>query len=103
MVAYYADKGYQCFTNVAGEEKPLAGTVAISPGISEIESVVEHAGTFVGIRSGLCDVIRSANARKIALYPDYNYSDTRWKAIDIYALNGWENIVIKGEGVWETK
>lgn len=97
VVSYYAERGYQCFTNVAGDEKPLAGTTAISPRISEMKSVVERAGTFVGIRSGLCDVIRSVNARKVALYPDYNYTDTKWKAIDIYALDGWENIVIKEE------
>lgn len=103
VVAYYVERGYQCFTNVAGVEKPLDGTIAISPKISELKSVVERAGTFVGIRSGLCDVIRNVSARKIALYPDYNYSDTRWKAIDIYALGGWENIVIKGEGEWERK
>lgn len=95
IVEYYTAKGYQCFTNVAGEEKPLAGTIAISPRIAEMKSVVERAGTYVGIRSGLCDVIRNVNARKIALYPDYNYSDTEWKAIDIYALEGWENIVVK--------
>lgn len=103
VVSHYADRGYQCFTNVAGEEKPLAGTTAISPRISEMKSVVERAGTFVGIRSGLCDVIRNVNARRVALYPDYNYSDTRWKAIDIYALNGWENIVVKGEEEWERR
>lgn len=104
VVEYYAEQGYQCFTNVAGEEMPLAGTVAISPRISEMKSVVERAGIFVGIRSGLCDVIRNVTARKIALYPDYNYSDTKWKAIDIYALDGWENIVIKeGEGEWMRK
>ena len=103
MVAHYTERGYQCFTNVAGDEKSLAGTIGISPRISEMKSVVERAGTYVGIRSGLCDVIRSVKARKIALYPDYNYSDTKWKAIDIYALDGWENIVIKGEREWEKK
>lgn len=103
IVACCTDRGYQCFTNVAGEEKPLPGTEAISPRIAEMKSVVERAGTFVGIRSGLCDVIRSVNARKIALYPDYNYSDTKWKAIDIYALAGWENIVRKEDGTWERR
>ena len=97
VVAHYKDKGYQCFTNVAGEEQPLAGTVAISPRILEMKSVVERAGTYVGIRSGLCDVLKNVDARKIALYPDYNYSDTKWKAIDIYALDGWENIVVGEE------
>ncbi|MDE6015527.1 MAG: hypothetical protein K2H41_07525 [Acetatifactor sp.] len=97
IVVYYVSKGYQCFTNVSGDEKPLPGTAAIAPSIAEMKSVVERAGTFVGIRSGLCDVIRDVNAKKIALYPDYNYSDTPWKAIDIYALDGWTNIVVKGE------
>lgn len=101
VVAYYTDRGYQCFTNVVGEEKPLPGTDAISPGISEMKSVVEWAGTFIGIRSGICDVIRGAKARKVALYPDYNYSDTKWKAIDIYTLDGWENISVKRDGKWE--
>ena len=50
VVAHYKAKGYQCFTNVAGEEKPLAGTAAISPKILEMKSVVERAGTYVGIR-----------------------------------------------------
>lgn len=100
VVTYWLDQGYQCFTNVAGDEKPLRGTFAISPKISEIKSVVERAGTFVGIRSGLCDVIRKASARKIAFYPDYNYSDTKWKAIDVYALEGWGNIEIMEECDW---
>lgn len=94
VVTHYTNKGYQCFTNVAGEEKPLKGTMAISPLISEMKSVVERAGIFVGIRSGLCDVLKGVNARKIALYPDYNYSDTKWKVLDIYELDGWENIVV---------
>lgn len=95
IVSSYIKKGYDCFTNVVGEEKPLDGTKAISPKIAELKSVVERAGTFVGIRSGLCDVIQTANAKKIVLYPDYNYSDTKWKAIDMYRLEGWKNVVVK--------
>lgn len=93
----FQSKGYSCYTNVTGEEKPLPGTQPISPSIFEMKSAVERAGTFIGIRSGLCDVLREAACRKIALYPDYNYCDTKWKAIDIYAIEGWENIVA-GEG-----
>lgn len=98
----YQSRGYVCYTNVAGEETPLPDTVPISPAISEIQSVVERAGTFIGIRSGLCDVIREASCRKIALYPDYNYCDTKWKAIDMYWLEGWENIVVGEEYSWNT-
>lgn len=38
--------------------------------------------------------------RKIALYPDYNYSDTKWKAIDMYAIGDWENVVVGADFVW---
>lgn len=98
---YYLDKGFQCFTNVSGDEEPLPGTLPISPPIPEMQSAVEKAGTFIGIRSGLCDVLKYAKCRKVALYPDYNYCDTRWKAIDIYKIEGWENIVVEDGFQWE--
>ncbi|MDE7477670.1 MAG: hypothetical protein K2M91_06940 [Lachnospiraceae bacterium] len=101
IVSYFLAKGYQCFTNVAGDEIPLAGTEGISPQIDELKSVVEQAGTFVGIRSGLCDVIRYAECDKTALYPDYYYCDTKWKAIDMYYLDGWENIVVNEDFIWD--
>lgn len=97
IVCWFRSKGYQCFTNVAGEEQPLEGTMGISPKIAELQSAVEYAGTFIGIRSGICDVLKYAECRKIAFYPDYNYSDTKWKAIDMYALKGWKNIVIRDD------
>lgn len=89
-VAYYSGAGYKCYTNVIGDEKPLKGTEAISPSLLEIRSVVERAGTFIGIRSGLCDILREAKAKKIALYPDYNYCDTKWKAIEMYNIDKFD-------------
>ena len=101
-VAFYNKKGFKCYTNTVGDEKPLLGTDAISPSLLEMRSVVERAGTFVGIRSGLCDVIREAKAKKIALYPDYYYSDTRWRAIDIYKIEKFEyNLLATEEIKWE--
>lgn len=101
IVADYKKKGFQMFTNVAGEEKPLEGTIPISPSISELKSVVERAGAFIGIRSGICDVLSEAECRKVALYPDYHYCDTKWKAIDMYAIEGWENIVVNDGFRWD--
>ncbi len=95
IIYFYAEQGYECFTNVNGEEQPLAGTKPLRADILQIRSAVERAGTFVGIRSGLCDVLKEAKAKKIALYPDYYYCDTQWKAVDIYALDGWDNRVVK--------
>ncbi len=100
IVADYKGKGYQCFTNVAGEEKPLEGTVGISPALAQLQSFVEWTGTFVGIRSGLCDILKYANCDKTALFPDYNYCDTQWKAIDMYAIDGWKNLVVKDDFIW---
>lgn len=101
IVSDYLGQGYQIFTNVAGNETPLAGTLPISPEICEMKSAVERAGVFIGIRSGICDVIRTAECRKIALYPEYNYCDTKWKAIDMYAIDGFENIVVKEDFAWK--
>ena len=101
IVFSFISTGYACFTNVTGDEEPLDHTKPLTTDISEIKSVVERAGTFVGIRSGLCDVLRTADAKKIALYPDYNYCDTQWKSIDIYALEGWDNRVVKDDFIWK--
>lgn len=101
IVEDFCRRGYVCLTNVAGDEKPLTGTDPISPAVCEMQSVVERAGTFIGLRSGLCDVVRGALCKKAALYPDYCYCDTRWKAIEMYRLDGWENIVIEEGYQWK--
>lgn len=102
-VNHYNGMGYKCYTNVVGDEKPLAGTESISPSLLELKSVIERAGTFIGIRSGLCDVIREAKAKKIALYPDYNYCDTKWKAIEMYWIDQFDHNLLATEEIkWET-
>lgn len=98
-VNYYTGAGYKCYTNAIGDEKPLDGTDAISPSLLEIRSVVERAGTFVGIRSGLCDILREANAKKIALYPDYNYCDTKWKSIEMYTIEKFDYNLLATEAI----
>lgn len=95
IVEYCLKKGYQVYTNVAKEDKELPGTIRLEIRLNELQSVVERAGNFIGLRSGLCDIIKGANCRKIALYPDCFYSSTRWKVEEIFHLEGWENIVVK--------
>lgn len=51
----------KCYTNMVGDEKPLPGTESISPTILETRSVVVRAGTFIGIRSGLRDILRGVD------------------------------------------
>lgn len=102
IVKDYKERGFQVYTNTIGDEQPLYGTKAISPRIEEMKSVVERAGIFIGIRSGLCDILRTAKCRKIALYPDYNYCGTIWKAIDMYGLEEFVNIVVKEGFEWRS-
>lgn len=101
LVDDLTERGYEIYTNVVGDEKQLEGTKPISPTIAEMKTAVEQAELFIGIRSGMCDVIKTAGCRKIALYPDYYYCDTKWKSIDIYSIEGFENIVIKDGDTWE--
>lgn len=101
IISYYRKKGYSIYTNVTPQEKELYGTKRLETSIDEIQSVVEHAGTFIGLRSGLCDVIKYADCDKTAIYPDAFYSDTKWKMAEIYHLEGWNNIVIGEDFKWK--
>lgn len=101
IISYYRKKGYSIYTNVTPEEKELYGTKRLETSLDEIQSVVEHAGTFIGLRSGLCDVIKYADCDKTAIYPDAFYSDTKWKMAEIYHLEGWNNIVIGEDFKWK--
>ena len=61
-------RGYTLVTNCAGEEKRISGTIALSIPYDQIVPVLEKAGYFIGIRSGLCDIISGASCKKIVLY-----------------------------------
>ena len=64
------EEGFQVFTNSIGETEPvIRGTEGVFVPFSEVIDFVEMAGCFIGVRSGLCDIISSASAKKIILYP----------------------------------
>lgn len=73
--------GYCVATNcVANKEKPIHGTVALSFDYEVSVSYLEYAGYFIGIRSGICDIISTAKCKKIVLYPFWDFS-LLWKGI----------------------
>jgi hypothetical protein len=82
-------------TVVHGDEDPVPGTLALEIPIREMLDAVEHAGTFIGLRSGLCDVVHTARARKVHVFPDAYYSTTPYKVADFFALPGWESLVLQ--------
>jgi hypothetical protein len=69
IAAYCQSAGYSVCTNCAGaSEKPVAGTQAVFFPLDKAVDFMNAAGYFVGIRSGLCDVISTSACKKILLY-----------------------------------
>lgn len=75
----WRDNGYQVLVNTKQRKKYAADT--IFPLYEEMIPLLEYAGYFVGIRSGLCDIISRSKCRKIVIYPQkakkVNYSEHR--------------------------
>lgn len=70
LISELKNNGFNVCINVNSEEEESyydAPTICFE--IKESGSVLEFAGTFIGMRSGFCDVISSAKCRKIILYP----------------------------------
>lgn len=66
----YQQQGYVVFTNSSGKHEPtVKGTKSLFLPYSQMVPILEKAGTFIGMRSGLCDIIASAKCKKIILYP----------------------------------
>jgi len=91
----YASQGDVVATVLFGDEEPIPGTLALEVPIPELLDAVEHAGTFISLRSGLCDVVHTARARKVHVFPDAHYSTTPYKVADFFALPGWESVVLQ--------
>lgn len=68
LAARLQESGYSVATNCVGAEQPVAGTVAVSVPFEQVVDVLDAAGYFVGVRSGLCDIISGSTCRKVVLY-----------------------------------
>lgn len=69
MVDTLKNKGFDVCTNVAGKEEPILGSIPLNIPFDQVIDFVEQAGFFIGIRSGLCDILAFAKARKVIFYP----------------------------------
>lgn len=90
----YAKDGYTVYTNIIPSQEPVKCTIPLILPISEIIPAVEWAGTFISIRSGLCDVVHRANCEKILVFPDCYFSTTKHKICDFFSLKGWKTILL---------
>ena len=98
LAAQYAEQGYAVYTNTIDGEAPIGGTQSLSIPISQMISAAEYAGTFIGLRNGLCDVLYTASCHKTVIFPDCYYSTTPHKVSDFFDLPGWEKIL----SVWRS-
>lgn len=62
------EAGFDVCTNCVGEELPIKGTKPLAFSYADAIDVLEYAGFFVGIRSGLCDIVSSAKCKMIIVY-----------------------------------
>ncbi len=69
LARIYLDAGYDVCTNSASaDEKIIDGTKECFFDLSDAVPIAEAAGVFIGLRSGLCDVISTARCVKIVFY-----------------------------------
>ena len=81
------NKGYTVCTNVASKkEKAIKGTIPLFIPYKQLVPFLDEAGYFIGIRSGICEVLASSTCKKIVLYKkgfDWNGKDS----LDYFSLS----------------
>lgn len=82
--------GYCVCTNTTGSnmEPPIVGTKPILVPYGLARAFCEEAGFFIGLRSGLCDIISGAsNCKKVILYPAEKPTSFEHSWMDFFSLN----------------
>ena len=79
LISDFKEKGYFVFVNCNYASPFKAPDIFFN--YEESVPLLEYCGYFVGIRSGLCDIISTAKCKKIFIYPQkdkkINYSEHR--------------------------
>lgn len=91
------EKGFKVATNIGPKEKPIDGTTGLQVAFDEIIPIAEYAGWVIGVRSGLFDILSSADCKLTILYPKAKNAGRvvkklmkRWggsTVMDIFPLN----------------
>ena len=100
LAATLIEKGFDVCTNVSGIEKPIQGTKGVMIPYGQVMDFVNRAGCFIGLRSGLCDIISGTSAKKIILYgaknrsgKDYHYNFSSLEKMGLARDNLYEIIL----------
>lgn len=100
IVRFLHEKGYDVCTNCDGElQPPIRGTKAVFFDLNYCIELLETAGVLISVRCGLCDVLATANCKKIILYPERMYgTDTFLK---FFGLKNMQLCDDANEFVWD--
>ncbi|MBQ9334416.1 MAG: hypothetical protein IJS12_08800 [Lachnospiraceae bacterium] len=88
---FFVSAGFIVVTNCFGKEKPIEGSYAIPIPYTEIVPLAELCGYFVGIRSGLCDIVSSAKCKKHIIH---TYYATFWPIGESITYTGLNNMCL---------
>lgn len=65
----FQQRGFTVCTNSSGvKEPPIKGTVPVFFPLTQAKPILDAAGYFIGVRSGLCDVISNSSCKKVIFY-----------------------------------
>lgn len=91
-------KGAIVCTNVGSEQEvPIKGTRGLFIPYKQIVDFIEKAGSFIGLRNGLCDIISSSHARLAVIYPKHKPHKNSF----YYRCYGLKNLGLRYENLLE--
>lgn len=70
IAVHLRKSGFAVATNCYGSELPVKGTAPLAITYSEVVPFLNEAGGFIGIRSGLCDIISQSFCQKIVIHTE---------------------------------
>lgn len=74
IVAELSNRGYMVCTNIWGDEKPLLGTIGIQIPYDYVIDFVDNCAGFVGMRSGLCDIVSSTSTKMVVYHKEFCFN-----------------------------
>lgn len=70
----FQKEGFTVCTNSCGpKEPPITGTVPVFFSLTQAKPILDIAGYFIGVRSGLCDIISGSSCKKVIFYEKDGY------------------------------
>lgn len=93
LVDCLKNKGYTVYTNVANNQIAIRGTIPLKCSLEEIIAYADAADYFIGVRSGIFDLIVSCRCKIVVFYPGYEdamfFNLKAWQMNDnIYEIYG---------------